>query len=377
MVLNTEKIVKIEFLLSIGIVVFTLLNYSGLVSLCFYTSFIILAFEAIIMIQHNNNLSIFSLSILIIAFLCVLLNMISRETHLNLGNSVFYLVFAALIIYIYMMLKVKVTFNLYMWIINCGCITALIYPLAYYGLGIRTVHQRYLTMNFSNSNLLGMWILQSVMFCIVGMTYYNSIRLKILFSVAFVLNIILMYQSGSRNAILALSLGGILLIIISLKEMAVPKWLIVFVDVAPLIFVWFYLKAHSWISSSYFLGILEMEEKGIDSRYDIWKSTLYNIKDHVWTGDYFRLAGNVHNSHLTIICSFGIIVLFMTLIFLYKVMNEVNKVSITFRQKLCLICFFVTIFMGIGEGALFSGGLGLYIPSCSFIVLARYSEKTA
>ena len=49
----------------------------------------------------------------------------------------------------------------------------------------------------------------------------------------------------------------------------------------------------------------------------------------------------------------------------------------SFKQTLCLLAFFIVWIMGFGEAALFSGGQGIYIVSCSFLLLARNKEFDA
>ena len=62
--------------------------------------------------------------------------------------------------------------------------------------------------------------------------------------------------------------------------------------------------------------------------------------------------------------------------FMYKLCCAVNENCKTKKSLYCLAAFFGVVFMGIGEGALFSGAMGLYIMACGFIYLARcYSDK--
>jgi hypothetical protein len=45
-----------------------------------------------------------------------------------------------------------------------------------------------------------------------------------------------------------------------------------------------------------------------------------------------------------------------------------------YYQTIALIAFFIVWIMGLGEAALFSGGQGIYIVSCSFLLLAREQD---
>ena len=90
-----------------------------------------------------------------------------------------------------------------------------------------------------------------------------------------------------------------------------------------------------------------------------------------FTGDYANLDGNAHNSHMVLLCSFGIVILILTIIFTYNITIEISKKAKNKFQTLCLAAFYASIFMGFGEGALYSGGLGLYILCGIFLVLAN------
>jgi hypothetical protein len=76
---------------------------------------------------------------------------------------------------------------------------------------------------------------------------------------------------------------------------------------------------------------------------------------------------------MVVLCSFGIVVLFLVMRFLYVVMVRVNRQCETRKQLICLAAFFGTVFMGLGEGGLFSGGVGINVISCMPLLLARFN----
>ena len=370
-----ESFIKFELILAIAIVFFTLIGVASLVSLCFYASFLIMILLAVIMSNYRSQCKTFAIVTICFAFISVIISALFYKGFLTLNNLVFFLVFATLLIYMYILQIVEINRSLFVWIMNWGMVFSACFPIAYYVLGIRTQKGDFISMNFSNSNLLGMWILQAVAFAFINSFWQKGFLKKGISIVLIILNIRLLLLSGTRNALLALVLGGLIVLLYSYKNKKYSKALLVGVSVFPILFMVFYLYTFPFLSKNKFILNFITEGKGIDSRYDVWVATLYNLKGRFFTGSYFSLAGNVHNSHLVVLASYGIIVLILTVIFLYKTMSVANNQCETPFQKLCLVAFFITVFMGIGEGSLFSGAVGLYIPACIYLLLCRYNPE--
>ena len=70
-----------------------------------------------------------------------------------------------------------------------------------------------------------------------------------------------------------------------------------------------------------------------------------------------------------------VVVLIMFIVFLYKVMrlNAVNLSSN--KQIICMVGFAGIVFIGMAEGAIVCGSLGLYIPACTYLALADVDWK--
>ena len=62
-----------------------------------------------------------------------------------------------------------------------------------------------------------------------------------------------------------------------------------------------------------------------------------------------------------ILASYGIIVFVMVCIFLYGVMRRKQERKQSYTQTIALVGFICALLLGIGEAALFSGGLSVYL----------------
>lgn len=376
MKLTIKKLIKFECILSLAIVVFTLLKQINIVSFCFFMSFLVIALATLMVINKKSSCKFLLVVISVLTVTFVSCNMIITGIKPTTENIVFVLVFIALLVYMYLMLQTEVDFSFVNWIMNFGLIFSACFSVSYYLGGIKTYSSGYLSMNFSNSNLLGMWILQAIIFSIIGFFWYRSILKKLICIILTVANLNLLILSGTRNAILSLILGAAIIVLHILTKHKYSKILLAIIALVPILFLTIYMGTVSiWSNSDFSFPFFFEIDKGIDSRYLMWRDTLYSIKGHILIGAYFNMAGNVHNSHLVVLASYGIVVLGLTILYLYKIMEKANENCETLFQKVCISGFFITLFMGIGEGALFSGALGLYIPACIYIALARYRGK--
>lgn len=372
---NVKLLVKFELIIATAIAIATLAGKSNLVSLCFYTSFLVMMVLVLKLSRYRSQCKTVAVVTIIFAFGSVVISAFSCGELPPLSNMIFFLVFSALLMYLYLLQIIDIDYALFNWIMKWGIVFSSCFPIAYYIFNIRTNQAGYLSMNYSNSNLLGMWILQATLFAFLNLFWQKGLIKKGICIILCITNIKLLLLSGTRNALLALVVGGVIILLHLYRKCKYSKGLLFGVAVLPILFLIMYLSAFSVLSENKFFLQFAMEGKGIDSRYEMWTATLYNLKGKLLTGSYCSLAGNVHNSHLVILASYGVIVLILTIIFLYKVMRNVNNQCDSFFQKMCLAAFFVTIFMGIGEGALFSGAVGLYIPSCIYLLLCRYNPE--
>ena len=117
------------------------------------------------------------------------------------------------------------------------------------------------------------------------------------------------------------------------------------------------------------------EGKSLNSREKVWKEFFARIGGRWLTGNYAKASGNSHNSQMVVLCSFGLVVLILVIAFTYKILQKVNSHSKTLYDSCCISAFFAVLFMGIGEGALFSGGQGIYILVGSFLFLVNVDEE--
>ena len=127
-------------------------------------------------------------------------------------------------------------------------------------------------------------------------------------------------------------------------------------------------------------GFLVEEGKSLDSRIEIWEPALNDLRGSPIIGAYSQITGGtgaaqMHNTHLDIACSYGIPVLLVVCVLLFRWLNQRNQAYKDKAGFAYMLGFASTIIMGMGEAALFSGSLGLYILVGFFLLMANRGAK--
>lgn len=370
----SKYMIKIEMLFCFLIAFFMMTNKSSVASMIFNGSFIVLLIIILCSQKNNTPLKIQCYTVVSVCGIEVVLDILFAGRIPTIEEMKYYFIFISFIIFV----LVSVTYyypeylskSLKLFMFSMG----VLFPLLYYFGGVQTVTSNYLAMNFSNPNLLGLWLVQ-VIFCgLISAVTTDRKIIRLISGLLVLLNAGLLFKSGCRTAMLAALLGIGLLVFFRYRGSRYPKLVLGIVAIAPLLVLIIYIKGFDvWNSLDYIVS-LETETKNFSSRIGIWTNALNMLRNKYLFGSYSTLAGNLHNSHLTLIGSYGIVGMTMTTIYCYKVMNHINNQCNTFQQKLCLTGFIAAYLTGIGEGSLFSGGLGMYIMTCSFLLMARCSN---
>jgi len=374
----TNKFMLLEFILCAIIIFCNMSSRHNIVSAMFTLSFIVLAAFFCYLLNRKRQQVLYTemLSIIWVSLICVLINTFIKEKSLNFVGMQNYFMFCSTIIFMYLMINVKTNEETAKKILIFNIAIALLYPWC-----DRFLPQTYSdagkTFNFFNPNLAGMWILQSVLYLTVAFFSFKSKLLKAVIAVVFVLDFGLLQETNARNCTIAVFLFAAVCLWVFIKiKPRFPKWIIAAVNILPIAFLFVYLKFIDLVIKRGWFNFLISEGKSLASRVEIWERNLNKIKDCWLIGSYYTAAGNTHNAHLVILGSFGVITLVLTIYFMYKLCCILNESCRTKKSLYCLAAFFAVIFMGIGEGALFSGAMGLYIMACGFIYLARCYNET-
>ena len=376
-----NKYLYFKFILVLLIIVFTILEMEEAVSKCFMLTFLvllILLFKVLIHFAFPKDEQIDLLLLLsIIMFSFILITRNSDQFTFEYYTK--FIMFSNTLVYLFVIAKIPFNEKNVKFIFVVNFVIVYIYILFYFTEPAVYNINEILTFHFSNSNLTGLWLLQSALYMFLSSYYFKKkfIKLLALFACGFM--IFFIFESETRSCIIALSLFYMFSLYFTFrKNKKINSFTLIFILLLPLIivFIYFYLVKSGHISIFQFA---ESEGKPLTSRYKIWQYAFAWIKESPFLGSYYGISigrggYHMHNTHLDIIASYGIPIFILTIIYLYRILRKINKLCKTRFQRMSELAFFTIIIMGFGESALFSGSMGMHILSCSFLYLARCDE---
>lgn len=236
---------------------------------------------------------------------------------------------------------------------------------------------KYLNFGFANPNLAGMFCCCIGILELIQALEAKSWRQKFVFFLLGGLMVYFMLETKSRNCLLAFLIFIVIAIVITIdRKFKFRRFTAFVITVFPLLFAALYLLVENSPSISAAFEFLASEGKGLDSRITIWQNALQEFKHSPIIGAYSTISegrgfSQMHNTHIDILVSYGCIVFVAVTRFLYKIIYSIGKALTSYGEKLYFAAFTATYLMGIGEAALFSGGIGIYLCIGVFLILAK------
>jgi len=367
----TNANLRALLIMALLIVVFTMSEKFDLVSVTFTLTFVgMLFFLFIQFIAHRirKNEYILILLLFLVIFFSLLASVKGLSSFADLKK---YLMFVSTLIYLFIAQKIEVNKKTVDSILFINLLFSIAYILFGYVIKVEYSHIG-LTLNFINPNLAAMWIFHSILYLIITLFFYKGISKKMFVLTLIALLTYLMILTRARSVILALIIFILLSLFMWLKRnIRLSKTLIIIILFSPLIFAIFYLVLMNSNILHYF-DFLISEGKSLDSREMVWIYALNIFKENPLFGAYNLIGHQMHNTHIDILASYGSIVLIITMIYIIRILLNINKESLSKIQTLAILAFLSVIVLGTFEAALFSGGTGLYLLSISYLILARY-----
>ena len=383
-------LLKALYLVEAGIIVTQVLNLESLTSLLFLATFPIAVLLWVRTIRKTFSESDMLVIITVaLAVVGVLLN--AAQANADIGFS--YL--KKLIIFIMALLFLQTAYRIRADEAMCEFIRKVVdllvlFLIAMYFLrtgqmhvlnGRRTV---YLTFCFSNPNLTALFLASLYMLKMHRLFEPGKWYVKLVNFLQQLLMAWFVVETRSRNCLLVLVLYtaiSIWLIFRSSRNLRISKgWAVLFaVFPALLVIGYMQLVNNQWIQQT--LSFLVDEGKKLDSRVAIWGPALQNLWKSPVFGAYYEIsngsgASQMHNSHMDIAASYGIPVLILVCVLLTKYLHQGGRVYSDRREYVYVLGFAYMITLGIGEAAVFSGGLGIYILAGTGLLLADRKEPS-
>lgn len=237
----------------------------------------------------------------------------------------------------------------------------------------------YLTFRFTNPNLTALFMTCLYMLEVYRLFTPERWYWKLLHVLMAVFLAVFVWQTQSRNCLLVLVLftaASAWLIFRGRRNLKIGKLWAALIAAFPVLFMAAYMLVVNTAWAQKLFAFLVGEGKKLNSRVKIWTPALETLRESPLIGSYCGVSdgtgiSQLHNSHLDIAASYGILVLVLVLILLTRYLHQNGKVYRNKSSYLYMLSFACTILLGMGEAALFSGGLAIYVFIGSFLLLAN------
>lgn len=380
-----EVLLRVLFFAAIGIIMAQTLDIKFLISLLFHSMIPLTAALWLCSITRKGiyKLDCFIVGIIVIAGVNVVINVIMAGGSFGFSYIKKYIFFSVALLFVQTAYKIRPTLEqvrclyegvdiLTIWFIGMFIIQGKNRNL------INGIVSNYLTFRFDNPNLVAMFLLCLFMFQTIRLFKDKGKERIIHIAYAGILAFFI-FKTESRNCELVMAAYLLTygwLWFTKQKKLYVPKIVAIGVSIFPAIFFGLYMLL---INSNFIqkvFGFLVGIGKELDSRVKIWQPGWDGFKSSPIFGAYYQISdgtgsGQMHNTHLDIGAAYGIFVLILVCVYVFTILYQ-NGRTYKEKQTFCYIIGWAAVLtIGMGEAALYNGGLGIYLFMGSFLLLAN------
>lgn len=376
---------KTLYLVAAGIIVFQAFGQAGITSILFLMTFPLTVLLWLRTVRKTaTGADLMMLCTAALAVVCVLINAAVSSASLSFDYLRKVIMFIMSLMFLQTVYRVRVKPDIAKFInTTVDCLTVfliLMYVFRYSQMhlfnGRVTI---YLTFGFSNPNTTGLFLTCLYMLELYRLFSPEKWYLKILHVMMALFLAVFVLETQARNSLLVLLLFTAVcawLIFRGRKNMRISKFWATVIAIFPILFVVVYmgLVYSDWFQKVF--SFLVGEGKTLNARALIWARVLQQIETSPLIGAYHQLSegtgmSQMHNTHLDIAGSYGVPVLVLVCILLRKYLYQRGRIYSDKESYIYILSFACAIMLGIGEAALFSGGLGIYLFVGAFLLLSN------
>lgn len=378
-------IILLGFVIVLGIVYCTMTDNVAMQSMLISVSF---AYVTLLFIGKLVNKAI-DRKLLYILFASIAL-VFFNVTLSGPGGFDYYkkaIMYSALLMWLAICLYSQVSRRTVFCIYVLNIIIAILYQLFYDQGWLIVDGEIYLTLNFSNPNLAGMFLMNTLLYlaifivagCAVFSRFQNIVNLCIVLSI-FIAVFGLLLLTGNRSSILSVGIFVVLVLldILIKKKFWLNKFFCFAVAIIPFLFVFWYVANAGDLDMEVTLGT-SGEGKTNTSRNHVWLPILENCFHYFLIGDYYGISGGtgfsqLHNTHLDVYASYGFVVFALFISFIYKVIRIGFMNSYDLFTRCGVYAFIATMGSACFEASLVAGSAGFYLLTGGFLLLTNYKQ---
>lgn len=381
-------LLKLIYVLSAGIILTQMLDADRVSSVLFHV--LILVTAAVWLLMQRNKptrMDYFVLGIIILAVLFVFINGILCDADFGFSYLKKVMLFATAMLFFQIAQRRKLNKRSVTFIYYTMNVITVMFIIMFFAQGVYKYWyvnriSPYLTFKFSNPNFVAMFLLCLFMLQMIWLFTKESPKTKWIHLAFAVFLAYCIFETRARNSQLVMILFLVFYVLLLLSKrryFQINKIFAVLVGIFPALFFILYMTVINNKAINKLFGFAVSEGKDLDSRVKVWQPAIDGFKESPIIGAYYQIsegtgAGQMHNTHLDILSSYGIIVCVLVCVFLVLLIYQNGR---RFRSKLkvgYMIGFCGAITMGMGEAAVFSSGLCLFVFAGTFLLLAKGEE---
>ena len=388
---------RILLCLVAGVIGATVLGLGGLSSVCFALTFPATAALWLYSVRRGlRSLDWLILGTAVLAFVCVLVNLLASGGGFSLSYFKKPIMFTRTLMLLSACYGMRSGVGMRRFAHGLADILVLVLLAAHLLMRdqmhtLNDVSTRYAAFRFSNPNLTAIFFTCLYMLELIRMIQARSRQDRIIHAALTAVMGFFVLDTRSRNGLLVGVLFTALAVCVCFRKLIwqklrlrVPLRITLpaagIISVIPAAFAALYMAliGAPWVQTVF--GFLVSEGKQLDSRVKMWSPAIEAIGNAPLTGDFYTItagtgSGQMHNTHLDIAASYGIIVLVLVCVLLTVLIYQNGKRYRRRSDYLYMLAFCCTLMLGIFESVMFSGGLGTYIYMCMFLLLSKAPKQ--
>lgn len=383
------RLLKLLFLLAAGIIVCQALGQGSLTSLLFYMTFPVTVLLWLRTVRKTiTGMDLMMIAAIVLAVISVLLDAGRNHTNPSFSYIRKVCIFSMTLLFLQTVYRLRIDSEMVGFINKTVDFLTVFLIVMYF---TRTTEMyilngnisAYLTFRIGNPNLTGLFLTCLYMLELYRIFTPEKWYWKLIHVSMAACLILFVFLTQSRNCLIAIVLFTLMtvwLIFRGRRNLRIRRTAAFVLAVIPALFLAVYISIvyTPWIQKAF--GFLVSEGKNLDSRIRIWMPALQHLWESPIIGAYYAISegtgmSQMHNSHLDIAASYGIPAFILVCMLLYNYLHQQGRSYADKQTFIYILGFACTIVLGIGEAALFSGGLSLYIFVGAFLLLANWQSQ--
>lgn len=376
---------KALYLVAAGIVVSQVLGQGTLTSILFLLTFPLTVLLWLCSVRYAvTGMDLLMLGTAILATVNVFLNASVARAHVDFSYLKKLIMFIMSLMFLQTAHRMRITQEIVRFVSNTVDVLAVFLIFMFFWRNrqmhlLKGVVTSYLTFRFSNPNLTGLFITSIYMLEMRSLIMPDRLFPKLFHVVIECFLAFFVVQTQARNCLLVLALftaASIWLVFRGQRNMRIHYGLAVAIAVFPAAFAVAYMLLVSNQQIQHIFSFLVGEGKDLDSRVFIWKFAFTNSMSSPVIGAYCQSSYGtgqfqMHNTHLDIAASYGFPILILVCTMITVWLHRKGQVDCGRDSSIYILGFACAVLMGIGEAALFSGGLGIYVFIGGLLLLSN------